>query len=232
MVGVTVTFNRLMFFDPNWILAVCLVLCMIVSFLSCCLYQILSADTSLCTSYQLTTATDVVCCSFYEFMLWRCRFLLIKISIFICCNDFTGILCGHEFPHVVMYPKPSNYYFLFKYDLEQKYYAPKFQPDRGSNLWPQDDDGTFQVAERPALNHLAISNSQFGLNMFYFTTHWQWMAMDVVLGLAKFIGLYGTSLRIYLLIHTSVLLDFSAQPVNLFANNDNLVDFFYVTFGH
>ena len=43
--------------------------------------------------------------------------------------------------------------FRFKYDLDRSTssYAPQVRPDRGSNSWPPDHDGTFRVTETPAL---------------------------------------------------------------------------------
>ena len=41
--------------------------------------------------------------------------------------------------------------FWFKYHLRQKYHAPQIWSDCGSNSWPPDRDGTFQVTETSAL---------------------------------------------------------------------------------
>ena len=45
----------------------------------------------------------------------------------------------------------SYLYVWFKYDLGQKYHAPKVQPGWGLNSWPPDHDSTFHVAEMPAI---------------------------------------------------------------------------------
>ena len=41
--------------------------------------------------------------------------------------------------------------FLFKYNLEQKYYAPQVWPNWGSNSWPPDHDSAFQITKMPPL---------------------------------------------------------------------------------
>ena len=43
------------------------------------------------------------------------------------------------------------FFFLFKYDLGQKYHVPQVRPNRGSNSLPPDRDSTVHVTEMPAL---------------------------------------------------------------------------------
>ena len=52
-------------------------------------------------------------------------------------------------------------YFLFKYDLGQKYHAPQVRPDRGSNSWSPDHDSTVHVTETPALTTRSSVTSTF-----------------------------------------------------------------------
>ena len=39
----------------------------------------------------------------------------------------------------------------FKYDLEQKYYAPQVRPEQGLNSQPPDHEGSLHVTKTPAL---------------------------------------------------------------------------------
>ena len=52
---------------------------------------------------------------------------------------------------LMMCSSGRNFYFWFKYDLGQKYYAPLVQPDRCSNSWPPDHDSTLHITKIPAL---------------------------------------------------------------------------------
>ena len=42
-------------------------------------------------------------------------------------------------------------FYIFDYDLGQKYNAPQVRPNWGLNSWPSDHDSAFHVTEMPAL---------------------------------------------------------------------------------
>ena len=58
-----------------------------------------------------------------------------------------------------------EFYFWFKYDLGQKYYAPQVRPEWGSNSWPPDHDSTFHATATPALTTDGTTNNCAGLNL-------------------------------------------------------------------
>ena len=82
-------------------------------------------------------------------------------SILAVCNwdhNFHGsliILSLHDswylMPSSGLHDECFHTYFWIKYDLGQKYYAPKVRPFQDSNSWPPDHDSTFHVTEKPAL---------------------------------------------------------------------------------
>ena len=71
-------------------------------------------------------------------------------------------------PHWHQFSMEEHYrYIWFKYDLEQKYYAPQVRPNRGSNSWPPDHDSTFHVTETPALTTWPSVTSKYIVPFFY-----------------------------------------------------------------
>ena len=89
----------------------------------------------------------------FDFLSWPCTELTCKlwvglnIILFFNQLEWTLFLCKST----EMKDHLKLLYFLFKYDLGQKYCTPQLRPDRGSNSWPPDHDSTFHVTEMSAL---------------------------------------------------------------------------------